>query len=148
MFPGREVRAGSCRKTPEINGTWKQYSGRKFFGFFSGGFQPILVLSGRNRPEIRRKKSEKFPTGILLPCSGYFRCFLQDTVIFPAFSCRFLQYPVAGTMDLGMSEKNTLSQNFYCLCSFTWRKYDIIAWIWSLDYDIYSLKSWAHLLVY
>jgi len=31
---GQEVRTGSCRKTPEINGTWKQYSGQKFFGFF------------------------------------------------------------------------------------------------------------------
>jgi hypothetical protein len=32
--PGQEVRTGSGRKTPEIAGTWKQYSGRKFFGLF------------------------------------------------------------------------------------------------------------------
>jgi hypothetical protein len=33
-YPGQEVRTGSGRKTPEIAGTWKQYSGRKFFGLF------------------------------------------------------------------------------------------------------------------
>jgi hypothetical protein len=27
--PGQEVRAGSRRKTPEIDGTWKQYSGKQ-----------------------------------------------------------------------------------------------------------------------
>jgi hypothetical protein len=41
--PGRKIRAGSGRKAPEIAGTWKQYSCRKFFGFFpmiSGWFLP------------------------------------------------------------------------------------------------------------
>ncbi len=32
VIPGQEVRAGACRETPEINGTWKQYSGRKVTG--------------------------------------------------------------------------------------------------------------------
>jgi hypothetical protein len=27
---------GSCRKAPEIVGTWKQYFGRKIFGVFPG----------------------------------------------------------------------------------------------------------------
>ncbi len=32
--PGRKLRACSGRKAPKIAGTWKQYSHRKFFGFF------------------------------------------------------------------------------------------------------------------
>ena len=58
MDPNREVRVGSHRKTPEINGTWKQYSGRKFFGPFSGEFRSIPVHFGKKRPEIIWKKSE------------------------------------------------------------------------------------------
>jgi hypothetical protein len=46
---------GSCRKTPEIAGTWKQYSDRKMCGFFPMDACQIPVLSGRNRSEIIRK---------------------------------------------------------------------------------------------
>lgn len=32
-YLSQELRAGSCRKTPEINGTWRQFSDRKVFWF-------------------------------------------------------------------------------------------------------------------
>jgi hypothetical protein len=54
---------GSYKKIPEIAGIWKQYSGRKLSGFFP-------VDSCAFRQELagnHRKKSEKFPAGILLP---------------------------------------------------------------------------------
>jgi hypothetical protein len=54
----------SCRKTPEIAGTWKQYSGRKLCGFFRwipANFLCFLKGTGR-------KSSEKNPAGMLLPC--------------------------------------------------------------------------------
>ncbi len=54
---------GSCKKTPEVAGTWKQYSGRKLSGFFPVDSCQLPVLSGRNQPKI----SEKNPAGILLP---------------------------------------------------------------------------------
>jgi hypothetical protein len=42
---------GSRRKALEIAETWKQYSGRKFFGFFPVDSYQLPVLSDRNRPE-------------------------------------------------------------------------------------------------
>ncbi len=51
---------GSCRKTPEIAGTWKQYSDRKLSEFFPVDSCQIPVLSGRNRPEIIRKNPKIF----------------------------------------------------------------------------------------
>jgi len=53
MIPATE----SCRKTPEIAGTWKQYSDRKWSGFFPVGSCQLPVLS---RPEII-EKIRKFP---------------------------------------------------------------------------------------
>jgi len=67
--PGRTFRwsdpAGYCRKDAEKSPypqentgnhwKWKQYSGRKFFGFFPVDFSKLPVLSGRNRPEITGK---------------------------------------------------------------------------------------------
>jgi hypothetical protein len=53
---------GSCRKTPEIAGTWKQYSGRKF----SGGFLSISCAFRQEPTGNHRKKSETFPSGTLL----------------------------------------------------------------------------------
>ncbi len=72
-FSGQEVRTGSCRKTPEINETWKQYSDRKVFGVFLVNFDHFLVHSRGNRPENHRKKIRKIPVGILLPFSIDFR---------------------------------------------------------------------------
>jgi hypothetical protein len=43
---------GSFRKTPEIAGTWKQYSDRKLPGFFPVDSCQLPVLSGRNQSEI------------------------------------------------------------------------------------------------
>jgi len=62
----------SRRKAPEIPRKWKQYSGRKFFGFFPVNSCQLPVLADRKRSEIIRKKSEKVPVGILLPSSGVF----------------------------------------------------------------------------
>ncbi len=50
----------SYRKAPKIAGTWKQYSGRKIFGFFPVDSYQLLVLSGRNRPEIIEKNPKNF----------------------------------------------------------------------------------------
>ena len=72
--------AGSCRNTPKVIGTRKQYSGWKISGFF-----PVIsdqFLAGKHRKVIgmHRKKFGNFPTGILLPCSGDFRCIPAGTV--------------------------------------------------------------------
>ena len=59
-------RTGTCRKTPDITGPWKQYSGTDFSGFsrwfpmISGGNQQELGGTYRKNPEISR-------SGILLP---------------------------------------------------------------------------------
>ncbi len=50
----------SCRKAPEIAGTWKQYSDRKLFGFIPVDSCQLPVLSGRNRPEIIGKNQKNF----------------------------------------------------------------------------------------
>jgi hypothetical protein len=59
---------GSCRKTPEIARTWKEAVFRlENDRSFSGEF---LLTSSAFRKELarhHRKKSEKFPAGILLP---------------------------------------------------------------------------------
>jgi hypothetical protein len=51
---------GSCRKTPEITGTWKQYPDWNLSGFFPMDSCQLSVLSGRNRPEIIGKNPENF----------------------------------------------------------------------------------------
>jgi hypothetical protein len=51
--PGQEVRTGSGGKTPEIAGTWKQYSVR----IFSDNFRPIPAGNHRKLAGIHRKKS-------------------------------------------------------------------------------------------
>jgi hypothetical protein len=75
---------GSCRKTPEIAGTWKQYSDRKLSGFFPVGFCQIPVLSGRNRPGITRNR--QFPDRVVRP--GYIRffCFGRNYYNFRLFN--------------------------------------------------------------
>ena len=52
---------GSCRKTPEIDGTWKQYFGRKLSRFFPMDSCQLPVLSDRNRPEYCFHKSMELP---------------------------------------------------------------------------------------
>jgi hypothetical protein len=51
---------GSCRKTPEIVGTWKQYFHRKMTGFFPVNSSQLPVLSGRKRSEIIGKNPKNF----------------------------------------------------------------------------------------
>jgi len=65
----------SDRKTPEIDGTWKQYSGRKFFGYFPVTFRPFPAEKHKKMSTIHRKKSGDFPAGIMFPCSIDCRCF-------------------------------------------------------------------------
>ena len=87
---GQRIRDGSGRNTPEVTGTWKQYSGRKISRFFSGAFRS---LSCAFPPETGRKSPENirnFPAGILLPCSDDFRCIPAGSSV---FSVSFLQVP-------------------------------------------------------
>jgi hypothetical protein len=50
----------SCRKPRKLIETWKQYSDRKFSGFFSHHFRPVLTGKHRKMAGIHRKKSENF----------------------------------------------------------------------------------------
>ena len=63
------------RKAPEHPGKWKQHSGRKIFKFFPGAFQRTSCSFHQETAASHQKKSEKFPTGILLPSSGIFQYF-------------------------------------------------------------------------
>ncbi len=51
---------GSCRKTPEIAETWKQYSDRKLSGFCPADSCQLSVLSGRNRAKSIGKNPKIF----------------------------------------------------------------------------------------
>ena len=125
MNPGRRFRlsypAGSCRKRAEKSPypvrkhrKWKQYSGRKFFGFFLVNFFEFPVLSGRKRSEIIGKESEKVPTGILLPSSVYisgrFRSNpyrkRREVAGIDLVSSKIWQDPADGTIDLGWTALN------------------------------------------
>jgi len=50
----------SFRKASDIAGTWKQYSGQKFFGFFPVDPCQIPVLSGRNQAKSIGKNPKIF----------------------------------------------------------------------------------------
>jgi hypothetical protein len=67
---------GSCKKTQEIAGTWKQYSDRKLSAFFPVDSCQLPALSGRSRPEMIGKNSENFRPE--LPGTGSFRAGLFD----------------------------------------------------------------------
>jgi hypothetical protein len=67
MIPGHQILQercgkviGSCRKTPEIAGTWNQYSGQKLSRFFPVDSYQIPVLSDRNRAESIGKNPKSF----------------------------------------------------------------------------------------
>ncbi len=53
---------GSCRKTPEVAETWKQYSARKL----SGGFLSTSCAFRQDPAGNHRTKSENFPAGYCL----------------------------------------------------------------------------------
>jgi len=67
----------SGRKTSELDETWKQYSGWKFFGcFFLGDLRAFSAGKNGKLAGSHRKISEDFLIGILLPDPINFRCFL------------------------------------------------------------------------
>jgi hypothetical protein len=91
--PGRRSRpsnpTGSCgkaagkilrsyRKIPEITGIRKQYSGRKFFGFFPMNSSQLPVISGRNQSEIIGKIPKIFPLEYCFRFPLISESFLQD----------------------------------------------------------------------
>ena len=71
--------AGSCRNTPEVTGSWKQYSGRKIPDFF-GDFRPVsggkAQESDRNAPEKIQKFSGRNTASMIrwLPVYSYRNC--------------------------------------------------------------------------
>ena len=90
MYPGQRILNSSGRNTPEVAGTWKQYSGRKISGFFPVHSDHFPVLSRQKLVENQLKKSGNFPAGILLSCSNDFRCIPSGSSV---FSVSFLQVP-------------------------------------------------------
>jgi hypothetical protein len=84
----------------KIIGSWKQYSGREFPGFFpvdSNNFQCFPAGSVR-------KSSENSRPEYCFHVPGISRVFLQDPVTFPHLSWKILRDPVAGTIDLGIDD--------------------------------------------
>jgi len=69
--PGRGVQVGFGRKSPEFNGTWKQYSRLENFGNFRITSSTFLSEMGGGH----RKIFKIFQSGILLPYSIEFQCF-------------------------------------------------------------------------
>ena len=101
---GQRVWDDSRRNTPEVTGTWKQYSCRKI----SGAFQSLSCTCRQKLVGNHRKKSGNFPAGILLPCSGDFRCIPAGSSV---FSISFLQVHSGSShrnLRPGMPSKNFL----------------------------------------
>jgi len=71
------------------------------FRIFSDGFRPVPDGKHGKLTGIHRKKSNKFPVGILLPLPAISVAFLQDPVTFPLLSGRILWDPVAVIFDMG-----------------------------------------------
>jgi hypothetical protein len=96
--PGRTglLGNGRFRGIPVIS--WKQYSGRKFFGFFP-------MISGQflsESTEIWQESTEKNPK-IFLPeycfhVAAISGAFLQDTLTFPHLSCR-IRWPESSAWE-------------------------------------------------
>jgi hypothetical protein len=110
--PSQKIRAGFGRKTSEISGTWKQYSHRKFFGFFPMICDRFSVGKHRKLAGIHRKKILKIPIEILLPLPAISGAFLQNPVTFPLVSCMFWWDPVAGMFELGFNIYINMKSHF------------------------------------
>jgi hypothetical protein len=113
IYPSQHVPAGSCRKTLEINGTWKQYSHQKVFGIFlmysdrflanSNHFSVIydgFLCISQETIEKSQEKIRKIPAEISFPFSTDFRKFSQRAGVlshfYPiGFAC--LQRPESST---------------------------------------------------
>jgi hypothetical protein len=65
----------SCRKTLEIDGKWKQYSGRNFLDFFQCLSGRFLREWARKWPKFIRKNPETFRPEYYFHVSLDFRCF-------------------------------------------------------------------------
>ncbi len=113
-YPGRTVRSGNGRfqVIPVI--LQKRYSDRKFLGFFPMISGRVSAGNHRKLAGIHRKKSEKFPAGILLPCSIDFWCFPAGYDDFPA---SFLQES-AGSGP-GIIDLVSCSEDFRLKTAFT-----------------------------
>ncbi len=73
----------------------------EIFRIFSDDFRPVPAGKHGKLTRIHRKKSNKFPVGILLPLPAISVAFPQDPVTFPLLSCRILWDPVAVIFDMG-----------------------------------------------
>ena len=85
----------------EYTGTWKQYSGRKIFGFFPVHSDHFPALSRQKLVRNHRKKSGIFRPEYCFHVPMTYGVFLQDPAFFPSLSCRFLRDLVTGIFDLG-----------------------------------------------
>jgi hypothetical protein len=79
----------------------------EIFRIFSDNFRPVPAGKHGKLTGIHRKKSNKFPVGILLPLLPVSVAFSQDPVTFPLLSCRILRDPMAVIFDMGMFETST-----------------------------------------
>ena len=104
--PGQRVRDNSGRNTPEVTGSWKQYSGRKISGFFWVHSDHFPVLSHQKLVGNHRKKSRIFWPEYCFHDPVTSGVFLQDSAFFPSLSCRFLRDLVTGIFDLDPSVPN------------------------------------------
>ena len=77
----------------------------EIFRIFSDDFRPVPAGKYRKLTGIHRKKSRKFPIGILHPLPPISGAFLQDPVTSPLLSCRILPDPVTVMFDLGINEE-------------------------------------------
>jgi len=73
----------------------------EIFRIFSDDFRPVPAGKHRKFNGIHRKKSNKFPVGILLPLPAISCAFLKDPVTFPLLSCRIRRDPAAVMFELG-----------------------------------------------
>jgi hypothetical protein len=82
VIAGRRLRrpdpAGSCRKATEITGIGSSIPTGNFSDF-SDDLRPVPTEKYRELIGIHRKKSRKFPVGILLPLPAISGAFLKES---------------------------------------------------------------------
>jgi hypothetical protein len=88
-FPGRSVQAGSGRKVPEIDGTWKQYFWSEELRIFPVSSDQILVFSGGKWPEVAEKIRKLSGPEYCFRFPSISGVFLSETMIFPDLFDRF-----------------------------------------------------------
>jgi hypothetical protein len=80
---------------------WKQYSGRKIFGFFPMLSARFLQESTGSWQESVGKNPDNFRPEYCFYVLAISSIFLLDTVTFPHLSWRISRDPLAGIIDLG-----------------------------------------------